>query len=59
MKSSDLEIEVVVHAETANSWFVSDDGDRKSAVWVPKSQTSIDGDMMTIPEWLAIDKGFV
>ena len=27
--------------------------------WLPKSQITVDGDDVSMPEWLAIDKGLV
>jgi hypothetical protein len=45
---------------------VSDDGDEDNAVWLPRSQIEYDrnaavGDeiTMTMPEWLAEDKGLI
>jgi hypothetical protein len=61
---SDLhDFSVVLHAETDAAWKVSDDGVAKNAVWIPKSQGEIDKSgkvcVLTIPEWLAIEKGLV
>ena len=60
-----VDIEVTLHAETALAILVSDDGDEDNAVWLPKSQIEysprIQGDIinLTIPEWLATDKGLI
>lgn len=63
MKSDLVDIEVTVHHETEKAVLVSDDGDRKRAVWLPKSAIEIAGDglrvTVTLPERLAIDKGLV
>ena len=53
-----------MHAETDRAIRVSDDGEDRNAVWLPKSQIEI-GELkagyveVTLPEWLAIDKGLV
>lgn len=59
------EVTVTVHQETELAWLVSDDEDEDNAVWVPKSQTNLyrtkraDRFRLELPEWLAIEKGFV
>jgi len=59
---------VFVHHETDLAVLVSEDGDRKRAVWLPKSQIEIakkaivNGVLyhdLTLPEYLAIEKGLV
>lgn len=62
---SDLvDVEVHVHHETPKAWRVSDTGDDEDGVWVPKSQCelkmkdAIKG-TITLPEWLAKEKGFI
>lgn len=60
-----VEVSVEVHHETEKAWFVSDDGERDNAVWIPKSQ--IEGQKklgpalyeFSLPEWLALDKGLI
>lgn len=57
------------HAETSLAILVSDDGVEKSAVWLPKSQIEISVApgtgasrnvvLVTLPSWLATDKGLV
>lgn len=63
MKSDLIEVAVQLHHETEKAWLVSDDGDRTRAVWIPKSQAEIDAKgkhhELTMPEWLALDKGLI
>jgi hypothetical protein len=65
MSKSDLiDIDVSRHAETDKAWFVSTTGRKADAKWVPKSQAELEDKptgvrVLTLPEWLAIDKGFV
>ena len=66
MSKSDLiDGAVQLHRETESAWLVSNDGDRKSAVWIPKSQAQLEPDysgkchILTLPEWLATEKGLV
>lgn len=63
-KSDLIDGAVVVHAETQKAVLVSDDGEREGAVWLPKSQIEIEksragATVLTLPEWLAKDKGFI
>lgn len=65
-KSDIIDLTVHLHHSTEKAILVSDDGDKKKAVWVPKSQIEIDedqskGSMITFacPEWLAKDKGLI
>ena len=66
MKSDLVDVTVQKHAETARAILVSDDGDKAKAVWIPLSQCEIepvkgsaDTFTLTIPEWLAQDKGLI
>jgi hypothetical protein len=66
MKSDLVDIAGVKHAETPGAILFSDTADRKDAKWLPKSQIEIEHDggrpdfvTVTMPERLAIDKGFV
>ena len=70
MKSDLIDVTVQMHAETEKAVLVSDDGDKASAVWIPKSQCEIEFDAsmkvrgngaatLTLPEWLAKDKGLI
>ena len=59
-----VELELVVHAESSLAYMVSDDGDRRKAVWLPKSKIDFEGDprlgkqtCFLVPEWLAAAKG--
>ena len=62
-KSNLCDYTVQLHAETEKAWLVSDDGDKLKAVWVPKSQAELEPHergnayVLTLPEWLAIEKG--
>lgn len=65
MKSNLTDISVFVVHETQSAVLVHD-GDETKKVWLPKSQIEIERDAhkphlatITLPEWLAIDKGFV
>ncbi len=58
MMASDLiDIEVILKHETDSAWLV-DDGDEKP-VWIPKSQAEFDGEILTLPEWLAMEKELI
>lgn len=65
MKSDLVDIAACRHAETEKAILISETGDKKDAVWVPKSQVEIDNDghenfiTVTMPEWLAKDKGLI
>lgn len=67
MKSDLVDLTLQLHAETTKAVLVSDDGDKKRAVWLPKSQIEIEREpksvrgliVATMPEWLAVDKGLV
>lgn len=59
-----IEICVAIKRETPAAFLVSDDGEKTT--WVPKSQIKTDQDcgpgdtvVFTMPEWLAIEKGFI
>lgn len=63
-RQKEVELSLMVHVETDKAWFLSDTGELKDAVWVPKSQADDGGDAVRgskcdflLPEWLAIDKG--
>lgn len=70
MKSDLVDITVQMHVETEKAILVSDDGDKDNAVWLPKSQVEVEfhpsmkerGNgiaTITLPEWLAKDKGMI
>lgn len=63
-KSDLIDVTVQLHHETEKAILVSDDGDRDKAVWLPLSQVEIERKskgivIVTMPEWLAADKGLV
>jgi hypothetical protein len=66
MKSDLVDITVSKHAETGKAVLVSTTGLGDDAVWLPLSQIEITPNSLnkglfeiTLPEWLAIDKGLV
>lgn len=59
-----IDVTLKLHAETKLAILVSDDGVEKNAVWLPKSQIEYTEPKngvteVTLPEWLATDKGLV
>lgn len=61
-KSNLVDVELNIHAETAKAIAVSDDG--STYIWLPKSQIEYveKGQSIievTMPEWLALEKGFI
>lgn len=58
-KSDLIDCAVQLHHETPKAWLVSDDGDRTKAVWIPKSQAEFENGILTMPEWLAKEKGLI
>lgn len=52
-----IEVEITVLHETEKAYLVTNDGDNK--VWLSKSICEIDGSVLQIPEWLALDKGLI
>ena len=63
-KSDLVDLTMQLHVETVKAVLVSDDGEKQNAVWLPLSQIEIEkqrGDVVivTMPEWLAIEKGLV
>ena len=64
MKSNLVDIPMIIHHETFMAILASDDGDKKRAVWLPKSMIEIDRSrkgvvIVIMPERLAIDKKLV
>ena len=66
MKSDLIDIAVTLHHETERALLVSDDGDCNMAVWIPKSSCEIEKHRnrkdvwtLTLPERLALEKGFI
>jgi hypothetical protein len=65
MRSPVIDITVHTHAQTDKAILVSDDGDKRHAVWLPLSQITIHDTQVhavcdiVLPEWLAKDKGLI
>ena len=69
MLNHDEETETVsmtFHLATAKAVLLSDDGDKKNAVWLPLSQIEIEGKQshgsvveVTAPEWLLKKNGLI
>lgn len=62
MRSDVIDMEVWVHARTDRAILVSETGDRDAAEWLPLAQIEIQSTegavaTVTLPEWLAIDRG--
>lgn len=67
-KSDLVDLTMRLHHETDKAVLVSDDGEEKNAIWLPKSQIEIapvpgtggaGHVLVTLPEWLATSKGLV
>lgn len=52
-----VDIEVFLVRETDAAWLL-DDGDEKP-VWIAKSQAEFDGEILSLPEWLAMEKELI
>lgn len=68
MRSDLVDLLLFEHHRTAAAVLVSDDGEERSAVWLPLSQVEIEAKpakaggrevMVTLPEWLASNKGLI
>lgn len=73
MKSDLIDISVMLRHETQYAYLVADGrteikkGDTAPSelrIWVPKSQCELDivgksSGILTLPEWLALEKGFI
>ncbi|OAM73743.1 hypothetical protein [Devosia elaeis] len=62
MKSDLVDIDVQIHARTERAILVSDDGEREGAVWLPLAvEVAAQGKhhVVTMPEWLAVDRGLI
>jgi hypothetical protein len=70
MRSDLTDLTLALHHETDKAVLVSETGDEKKAVWIPKSQCAVERTgtvgarrysivIVTLPEWQAIDKGLV
>lgn len=51
-----IKLEVEYVDETELAWLLDYEG---TEYWVPKSLCILKDDEMTLPEWLAIDKGMI
>ena len=67
-KSDILDLRVVLHSETDGAILVSEDGDRGTAVWLPKSKVEFERAPpalgmkrvdVQVPQWLAENRGLV
>ena len=63
---NNVEITLEIHHETERSYLVSETGNKDNAVWVPKSQIEVSDPVevgetveITMPEWLAKERGFI
>jgi len=60
-----IDLTLHLHHETPMAILVSETGDEKKAVWLPKSQCDIEGKrgsdsiIVTLPEWLALREGLI
>lgn len=63
MKSDLIDVEMQIHHRTEWAILASDDGDRARAVWLPLAQIEVapkaGHHLVTMPEWLAVEKGLV
>lgn len=65
MRREILDLTMHIHHETDAAIRASDTGEDKDAVWLPKSQIEIERKgsgptaVITLPEWLAMDKGLI
>lgn len=62
-KSDLIDVSLHWHGETAKAIKVSEDGRKDGAMWLPKSQIEFERNgeevTVTMPEWLAEDKGLI
>ena len=64
-RSDLIDLTLRLHHRTERAILVSDDDDRENAVWVPLSQVEVEETgktgivVVTMPEWLAEDKGLL
>ncbi len=64
MKSDLVDVTVQLHHATDRAVLVSDDGDREKAIWIPLSQCEVEKRpngiaVVTMPEWMALEKGLI
>ena len=62
-RGGSIDITLHLHLDRDLSWLVSDTGDLADAKWLPKSQAQRgegrDEFVWTMPEWIAVDRGWV
>lgn len=63
-RSDVVDIAVQLHGERPKAVLVSDSGERRDAVWLPRGLIEIEVGkrriaVVTLPEWLAVEKGLV
>ena len=63
MRSDIVDVDVRIHARTDRAILASSGGDEGEAEWLPLSQVEVEmrkggNAIVTMPEWLAIEKGF-
>lgn len=56
VKSDLIDMAAKLQAETDKSWMLETEN---GTAWIPKSQAEFDGETLTLPEWLAIQKELV
>jgi hypothetical protein len=52
-----IDLNVTVLDSREKAWLVETEDGQEA--WVPKSQAELDDDVLTLPEWLAIEKGLI
>jgi len=57
MKSNLIDIEARLIHETERAWLLDTGGDENT--WIPKSAAEFDGETLTLPEPLALEKGLI
>lgn len=56
MADVQIEIEKIVRKKGKQTLIETEDG---TMVWLPTSEIDIDGDTMTLPDWLAKNEGLI
>lgn len=57
MRSDLIDIAVILKGETDKAWRV--DAGMGEPKWIPKSQCEFEDGTLTLPEWLAKEKGLI
>lgn len=58
-KSDLVDVDVVVRMDREKSWGIEDPNEEGKLIFLPKSQCERDGNTMTMPQWLAREKGLI